>query len=379
MATFSKLDKAKAQLLSKSPFFATLMMGTQLVEDKEIPTAATDGAKIFYNPEFIDGLSVNVVQFVLAHELGHMMYDHVGRRGARNPKVWNWAGDFVINGLLKEDGFDIWDQAMVDSNYAGMSTEQVYQLLQQEQDKQPKGGQGRPGEGKPGQGQPGEGQRGSMGSDLREPAGGEAAKAGNATAMRQRVAQAANVARMAGKMSAGLAGFIDEVLNPKVSWQDLLRDYMTRTNKDDESWSRRNRRFGHVYLPARYSERMGEIVIIADTSGSIGQDELNQVAAEINAIAEDVRPECIRVIWADTKVANEQTFEIGEEITFAPAGGGGTDMRVPLEHVAQYDPEIVILITDGYTPWPAGEPAYPLIVCCTTNAEVPVGSVVRLG
>ena len=375
MATFSKLDKAKAQLLSKSPFFATLMMGTQLIVDNDIPTAATDGMKIFYNPEFIDGLTVNVVQFVLAHELGHMMYDHVGRRGARNPQRWNIAGDHVINLLLKDDGFEIWDQACCDSNYAAMSTEQVYQLLQQEADKQPKGGDGQPGDGQPGQGSS---HPGNMGSDLREPAGGEAAKAGNATAMRQRVAQAANVARMAGKMSAGLAAFIDEVLNPKVSWQDLLRDYMTRTNKDDESWSRRNRRFGQVYLPARYSERMGEIGIIADTSGSIGQDELNQVAAEINAIAEDVRPECIRVIWADTKVANEQTFEIGEKITFAPAGGGGTDMRVPLEHIAQYDPEIAILITDGYTPWPNAEPAYPLIVCCTTNAEVPIGSVVRL-
>lgn len=374
MATFSKLDKAKAQLLSKSPFFATLMMGTQLIEDASIPTAATDGAKIFYNPEFIDGLSVNVVQFVLAHELGHMMYDHTGRRGTRNPVLWNVAGDYVINWLLKQDGFEIWDSAMCSKDYADMSTEQVYHLLQQEQDKQKKNGQGQPGQGQPGQGQ----HPGQIGGDLREPAGGEAAKAANSTAMRQRVAQAANVARMAGKMSAGLASFIDEVLNPKVSWQDLLRDYMTRTNKDDESWTRRNRRFGHVYLPARYSERMGEIVIIADTSGSIGQDELNQVAAEINAIAEDVRPECIRVIWADTKVCNEQTFEVGEEITFEPAGGGGTDMRVPLEHIAQYDPEIAVLITDGYTPWPDAEPAYPLIVCCTTNTNVPIGSVVRL-
>ena len=373
MATFSKLDKAKAQLLSKSPFFATLMMGTQLIEDPDILTAATDGAKIFYNPEFIDGLSIGVVQFVLAHELGHMMYDHVGRKGPRNHRRWNYAGDYVINWLLKEDGFEIWDQAMCSKDYADMSTEQVYSLLEQEAEE--KKGQGAPGDGEEGQGKP---NGNGIGDDLREPAGGDAAKAGNATAMRQRVAQAANVARMAGKMSAGLAAFIDEVLNPKVSWQALLRDYMTRTNKDDESWSRRNRRFGQVYLPARFSERMGEIVIIADTSGSIGQDELNQVAAEINAIAEDVRPECIRVIWADTKVANEQTFEIGEEITFEPAGGGGTDMRVPLEHVAQYNPEIVILITDGYTPWPAGEPEYPLIVCCTTNTTVPIGSVVRL-
>lgn len=359
--SFSKLDKAKAQLLSKSPFFATLMMGTQVIVDENIPTAATDGRKIFYNPAFLDELNVDVVQFVLAHELGHMMYEHIERKSARDHRLFNIAGDYVINLLLKDDGFTLWENALCDEQYRGMSTEQVYhKLLENPPPKEGKGGTP------------------DFGGDLKEPDGGPAEKAAASTEMRQRVAQAANVARMAGKLSAGVAALIDEVLNPKVRWQDLLRDYMTRSNKDDESWSRRNRRFGHVYLPARHSERMGEIVIIGDTSGSIGQDELNQIAAEVNAIAEDVRPECIRLIWADTKVAGEQTFEVGEKIEFKPAGGGGTDMRVPLEYVTRYNPEIVILATDGYTPWPDVEPDYPLIVCCSTNTDVPIGSVVRL-
>jgi predicted metal-dependent peptidase len=357
MSKFTKLDKAKAQLLGKSPFFATLMMGTPLIEDDSIPTAATDGKKIYYNAAFIDGLSVDLVQFVLAHELGHMMYEHVHRRGSRNRQVFNYAGDYAINLLLKDDGFTIWDKALVDDKYRDMSTEQIYTELMKN---------------------PPPPQKDGMGQDLRDPEGGPEQAQQNASEMRQRVAQAANVARMAGKMSEGIAKLVDEVLNPKVRWQDLLRDYMTRANKDDESWSRRNRRFGDVYLPARYSERMGEIVIIGDTSGSIGQEELNQVAAEVNAIAEQVRPECIRVIWADTRVAGEQVFEIGEEIKFDPKGGGGTDMRVPLEHVRQYDPEVVILATDGYTPWPDVEPEYPLIVCCSTNVDVPIGQVVRL-
>jgi predicted metal-dependent peptidase len=357
MAQFTKLDKAKAQLLGKSPFFATLMMGTQVIERDDLPTAATDGKKIYYNAAFIDSLSVDVVQFVMGHELGHMMYEHVLRKGNRNHRLYNIAGDYVINLLLKDDGFVLWEHAYVDEKYRDMSTEQVYHELLKNPPPEKEGG---------------------MGEDLLEPAGGPAEASQNAAEMRQRVAQAANVARMAGKMSAGLAKLVDEVLNPRVRWQDLLRDYMTRANKDDESWSRRNRRFGGVYLPARYSERMGEIVIIGDTSGSIGQEELNQVAAEVNAIAEQVRPECIRVIWADTEVAGEQVFEVGEEIKFDPKGGGGTDMRVPLEYVTQYNPEVVILATDGYTPWPDVEPDYPLIVCCSTNTDVPIGQVVRL-
>ena len=359
---FSKLDKAKVQLLSDSPFFATLLLGTQLVVNEDIPTAATDGVKMYYNPEFIDSLDVPVVKFVLAHELCHMMMEHTLRVGSRNKKLYNIAADYAVNILLKEDNFTVWSSALLDEKYKGMSAEQIYVELMKNAKDDPNGG-GHPEDG--------------MGGDLMDP-GNEQQRTEAASAMRRKVAVAATAARMAGKLSAGLAGLIDEVLNPKVPWQDLLRDYMTRQNKDDESWSRRNRRFGQVYLPARYSERMGEIVIIGDTSGSISQAELNQIAAEVNNIADAVKPECIRIVWADTKVAGEQTFDVGEKIEFKPAGGGGTDMRVPLEYVTKYDPEIVILATDGYTPWPDVEPEYPLIVVCSTNTDVPIGNVVRL-
>ena len=358
MAAFTKLDKAKAQLLNKSPFFATLLLGTPLIADASIPTAATDGRKIYYNAEFIDSLSLDVVQFVLAHELGHMMHEHATRVAHRDRRLYNIAGDYVINLLLADDGFTVWDQALLDEKYRNMHTEQVYNLLQKEP---PKGGEG-----------------GGLGEDLMQPADGSDHASQIASDMRQRVAQAANVARMAGKMSAGIARLVDEVLNPQVRWQDVLRDYMTRSSKDDESWAHRNRRFNSVYLPARYSECMGEITLIIDTSGSIGDAELNQVAAEIQAIADHVRPERVRVVWADTKVAGEQVFEQGEELKLAPQGGGGTDMRVPLEYVTQHDPDIVVLLTDGYTPWPDVEPPYPLIVCCTTPVDVPVGDVVRV-
>lgn len=365
------LRKARTRLLLNHPFFGTLVCSTPIVEDRSVPTAATDMTSIFYNPDFFGSISTDEVLGVMAHEIMHIVLKHGLRREGRNPKLWNYACDYAINPVLIDSGFKLPDGCLLDAKYCGLSAEVIYEQLQQQQNQKPKSGQPQPGEGDGDGGNP-------LGQDLKEPTNmdGEA-KARVERSIQQRVAQAANMARMAGKVPAGLERLIDGILNPEVPWQTLLRDYMTRITHDNESWSRRNRRF-NVYLPARHNQRMGEIIIIGDTSGSISAAELNKVAAEVNAISDAVQPERIRVLWADTKVQREEVFEPGETITLSPTGGGGTDMRVPLDHAEQFEPQVVVLVTDGYTPWPQVEPPYPLIVCCTTPAKVPVGQVVRI-
>lgn len=373
----NKMQKAKAKMLLSQVFFATLVMSTPMVIDTTLPTAATDMLTIFYNPAFIEGLTLPQVMFVLAHEVLHIVFKHGLRRGSRNPQLWNIACDYAINLILHESGFEVIQGCLFDPQFKGMSAEQIYDKLKQQMDEENKKRKAN-GEGKADPSDMHKDTSG-MGEDVREPANMDAeAKAKAEQRIQQQVAQAANMARMAGKMSAGVARLVDEILNPTVPWPDLLREYMTRTTKDNESWSRRNRRFASVYLPSRHSERMGEIVVIADTSGSIGPKEINQVVSEVNAIAAYMRPERIRVVYADAQVAGEETFEDGDEIVCHPAGGGGTDMRVPLKHVEQYEPEVTVLITDGYTPWPETDPSYPLIVCCTTKVDVPIGQVVRM-
>lgn len=369
----NKMQKARAKMLIKHPFFATLLMSTPAVETKEIPTAATDMDKLYYNPDFIESLDDEVVLFVLAHEVMHIALAHGMRLMKRNAPLWNIACDFAINLVLKDSGFTLWGQCLIDDKWKDMSADQIYEKLQQEVDKQRKQGKS---------GEPTEmfGDGGGMVGDLKEPegAGDPAAEARAQRSIQQRVAQAANIARMAGKMHGSLERLVGEILDPKVPWAHVLRDYMTRVTKDDEVWSRRNRRFARVYLPARHSEKMGEIILIGDTSGSIGNDELCKYMAEAGAIAEDVHPERIRILWADTRVAGEQVFEDGMPIVPKPKGGGGTDMRVPLKKAEEHQPECVVLFTDGYTPWPEVEPDYPLIVCCTTDAPVPVGLDIRI-
>jgi predicted metal-dependent peptidase len=124
---------------------------------------------------------------------------------------------------------------------------------------------------------------------------------------------------------------------------------------------------------------MGEIVIIGDTSGSMGNEVFGQIATEINEINEQVRPERVRVIWADdTNCAREEVFEQDEIVTLHPKGGGGTDMRKPLRYVEKFDPIVTILVTDGDTPWPRAEPDYPLIVLLTRRNTCPIGKVIEM-
>ena len=373
------VQKARAKLMISHPFFASLLMSLDAVETRDIPTLATDMKKIYYNPDFVEQhlCTTQLVMAAFAHEVMHVCLEHGLRLQSRNHVLWNIAGDFAINYILKDSGFELGEGWLYDAKLGGKSADEIYDMLQKQADKARKGGgSGKPGEG----GMPGlDGMHGPDGDLIQAPANSNPAQvAETRRGIQQKVAAAAQMARMAGQLKGELERLVGEILDPKVPWPDLLRDYMTRITKDDETWAKRNRRFSNVYLPSRHSEKMGEIIVIGDTSGSITGKELDEAAAEIKAVADQVRPERIRLLWADTRVAAEQVFEEGDLIMAKPAGGGGTDMRVPLTYAEQYEPHVVILITDGYTPWPEVEPPYPLIVLCTTDVAVPVGMVVRV-
>ena len=131
--------------------------------------------------------------------------------------------------------------------------------------------------------------------------------------------------------------------------------------------------FSGMYLPALETTTIGEIVCINDSSGSIGEEVFARAAAELGYIAEIIQPERIRVIWADDEECSlEEVFEPGDPIVLHPKGGGGTDMRKPLAFVEKFEPIVVVLITDCYSPWPKSVP-YPLIILCTDTNEPPKG------
>ena len=356
---------AKIRLVARSPFWATLVLNTPMVVTETplagLPpgrewTAGTDGRTLWLNPEFVRTLPPKQVVFLLAHEAAHIMFEHPWRVGPRDIEVWRAAADYVVNHLLVEEGFEMIPGGLLDPRYT-TSTEQVYEQLLQDGSPPPQGG---------------------IGQDILPAPLSDAEQAECVQQVRRLVAQAATAARLAGKLSGTLERLVGEVLEPTVPWPDVLRDYMLDVAQDAETWARRSRRFADAYLPSHHSVKLGAVCVIVDTSGSISDKALGMALTEIREIAERLHPSSIHIISADTEVASDVELMPDDAIPTTFPGGGGTDMRVPLKHVEQYEPCVTILFTDGETPWPACEPPYPLIVCCSTTIVPPVGQLVRV-
>lgn len=378
-----KLSKASTHLLlnssSDAAFWACLAMNTPKVWDKNIGTAGMGIKTMYLNPLFVNSLTVLEVVFLLAHELGHKMLMHMARRGHRDPRGWNVAGDYVINDMLTEG--KIGEPIKGGCFQAGSrlkTTEEVYDSLPTP----PPGGGGGKGYG---QGQGGYG----IGDDLVEEQMSDAEQIAAEQDIQVQVSQAARAAQQRGKLSAGLSRIIEEIINSETPWYDKLRHMMQFFVKGDYSWKRPNRRFvgQGVYLPSLDKQpKMGTTVIAMDTSGSINGPVLSQFFGELNKIMEDVLPETTHLIYCDAEAFYGAAFT-ADELPITPAsqdvkGGGGTSFKPVFEMVEEMglEPEVLIYLTDGYGDWQTcKDPGYPVIwVSIGTTEGAAFGDVIAL-
>lgn len=369
----TKITKARIALISEQVFYGTLALRLHMVEmsDEMLahykakgmkPTMAVDGKSIFYSADFVNSLEHAQVKTVIAHEVGHCVFDHIGRRQHRQPVKWNQAGDYIINGLLDESGFESVDGWLRDKAYDNMTADHVYSLLP---DPPSSGGK--------------DGNGGALCDILGGPSADDPSMVDD---WKVATAQAANVAKMAGKLPANLARFVNEILNPKADWRTMLRRFVTEQNKDDYSWRRPNKRLIHAgyYMPSLWSEGMGEIDIVVDTSGSITQKMLDVFQAEIQSIRDSVRPRLTRIIYCDSHINHIDEFAAEDLLEMKMHGGGGTSFIPPFDYIAEHGhrPAAFLYLTDLYGQAPAEAPDYPVMWCCTTNEAEPWGERVEI-
>ena len=390
-----KITKARVQLVLHEPFFGTLVLNTIPTPTDQVEVAATDGHRFYYNPENCKDLDVEELKFIAAHEAMHCAFEHMKRRGRRDHDLWNAAGDYVINLALTDAGFrmpklpaNLLEKAkkagikednlgLIDEKHRGKNADVIYTELFNS-GKKIKCGTCvliYPKDGKEGDGKSGDKNKG--GSSPRKITLGEGDdKVPDWPVV---LAQAAHKARMQGTLPSYLEEFINQMLNPKVPWNEMLRQYLTKFTKEEPRWSPPSKKFLHkrIYLPSMRGET-AEIVIGIDTSGSVGSEELQQFYGEVDAIRRTYRMK-VWMIYVDAEVHRVDEVEPWDDLNFKIVGRGGTDFRPCFKEIEKRGivPDVCIYLTDGDGSFPKDAPEYDVLwVLSKGKRDVPFGDTI---
>jgi predicted metal-dependent peptidase len=361
-----RVQKAKVTLM-RNPKFALLsgilMVGRTYVKE-DLPTACTNGRDESYGREFVKKLRDPELAFVIAHEAGHKMYRHLTtwkKLHDENHELANHACDYVINLMLRD--LDPTEQViamprykdgpmrgehmgLIDEKFRGMNTKQVFDILKQQEKEE--GGSGG------GNGHSFDDHDWDGAKEMTEEEKKDLARDIDQAIRQGQMARQ----KIAGTGAGGLDRELQDLLEPKVDWRDVLREYVKATcrAKDASSWRRVNRRFLSMdtYMPSMIGEKMGHLVIGIDTSGSIGGQELADFLSEVKGIAEEVMPSQVDLIYWDSEVAAHEEYSESDVPNIVsstkPRGGGGTSPSCVSAYLKEKNikPECTIILTDGY-------------------------------
>jgi predicted metal-dependent peptidase len=367
------LITARVGLLLRAPFFGNLATRMTLINaDEWCPTAATDGRRFYYNSEFVLSLPLRQLEFLFGHEVLHAVYDHVGRRADRDPKIFNIAADYCVNA-------DLLDQRIGDRivsvpilyspKYKGWSAEEVYDDLLENADKQQIDDllkqlldEHLDGEGDS-DGDANGNDKGNSNGKGRPKLSDEERRE-----IRDELKEAMlNAAKSsdAGQLPAGVKRLINDLTRPVINWRDLIEQQIQSTIKNDFTWTRPSRKGWHTdaIMPGTVPGTQIDVCVAIDTSGSIGEEDIKAFLGEIEGIMQQYDEYNIRVWSFDTSVYNDQMFtsdNMQDISEYQPMGGGGTDFVVNWTYMKEngIEPKKFIMFTDGY-PWDSwGDPDY---------------------
>jgi predicted metal-dependent peptidase len=365
-----KLVTARVGLLLRASFFGNLATRLKLVNaDEWCSTAATDGRHFYYNTRFIELLKPKEIEFLFGHEVLHCVYDHFGRRGDRDPMLFNIANDYCVNADLKKHRvgeFITSVPCLYDSKYENKSSEEIYDILYENAEKIDIGSlidkllddhlDGDDGEGGSGEGdeQGGKG-RPKLSAEERQKIKDEIKEAMLAAAQ----------ASDAGSIPLGVKRLIQDLTDPKMNWRELLRMQLESTIKSDYTWMRPSRRGWDMdaVLPGMNRTDAIDIAIYIDMSGSIGEEQGKDFLSEVKGIMEAFESYKIHVACFDTEVYNLQQYNsenLDSIEDYELAGGGGTDFDSIFRHLKheQIEPKRLVVFTDGYPCGSWGDPNY---------------------
>ena len=374
MQARERLISARVGLLLRHSFFGNLATRLKLTNaDEWCGTAATDGLKFYYNSRFIMLLKPKEVEFLVGHEVLHVVYEHMDRRGNRDPQMWNIADDYAVNADLKRHNvgqFITSVPCLYEKKYDGKPAEEIYDDLMQNVQKinlddlieqmlddhmDSDGDSAGDGEGPESEGKG----RPKMTDEERERARQE---------MKQAIISAAQSAE-AGQLPAGVERLIKQHTDPVMPWRELIQTNLTSSIRTDYTWMRPSRRGWHMdaIMPGMTPGEEIDVVVSLDMSGSISNKQAQAFLGEIGGMMDSFDGYKVHVFCFDTDTYNPQDFHSDNMDSideYEPQGGGGTDFDCIFKYLKDnaIDPKRLIVFTDGYPNGSWGDPDY----CDTT-------------
>jgi len=353
-----RLLKAKIELMTRSAFISTIALSMRHIITDKTKTADVNGTVVRYNPDFLKGQTIAQFAGLMAHECWHVAFQHMVRRGNRDPIIWNCAGDYIINHMLTKAGFEIPTGGLLNNKYGdGWSTDGVYDdLIKENYDPSIE----------------------TLMLDLREVEGKEENGKDGPTldsAITNIIVRARTQAQIAGQQSAGeipaeILRIIDELLNPKLPWPVILHKFLDQRVKDEYSWARKNRRYSSVYMPSLHSYGLGHLTFAIDTSGSQGDEELQGTLSEIRGIQQVFNPEHMTIIDCDSVIHQVHTITQNTDILSLDFhGGGGTRFQPVLDYVTEHPTQALVYFTDLYGEMDIEPVDYPILWICNSDHE----------
>ncbi|MEV4498614.1 VWA-like domain-containing protein [Micromonospora arborensis] len=369
----TKLLAARFRAAHDRPYLASALYSVTVVESRSVPTMGVDRRwRCYVNPDFVAGLAVPQLAAVWIHEVAHLLRDHHGRadrlaaeHGRDHHRV-NVAQDCEINDDLLADRLPLPPGRLEPTTYgmpAGLLFERYLTLLP------PEVGGDDCGSGAHGVDRPWEVGDGS----------GEGISEVEAGAIRRDTSQQIRQAsRSRGSVPAGWQRWAETVLEPTVDWRRAL----TGAVREAAAWasgavdytyqrpSRRSPALSKVVLP-RLRQPLPRVAIVVDTSGSMSDGQLAAALAEVSGVLKAVGIGGNRVTVLSCDAAVQVVRAVCTVGAVRLAGGGGTDMRVGVDEALRHRPHIIVVLTDGYTPWPATPPESARLIVGLIGAKAP--------
>ena len=381
------IQKCILQVRRECSFFGSLMLFAQIEKSKNLPTAATDGRKIFFNEEFLNSLSSQEQNALMLHEVLHMALLHVTRRQSRDPHIWNIAADIVVNDLIERNtSFPLPEGAIIDNRFQDKSVEYIYEALLKSKKKyklvitdilEPSNANSD------------ESKKDS--NDVMEPLSQEETdEIESFWKDKMEILKNSSEHQLSngkGSLPAGIEEEISTILEPEVDWRHALWKYVGKTPADFDDLDRRFIYKG-LYLESLLTEAV-EVSVCIDTSGSVSDELLKQFAGELKGILRSYPNVKCSLFFADTNLVGPYEIDRIEQMPKA-VGRGGTSFVPFFDYLKKHGEEnnllgnnkLSIYFTDGYGDFPSQEPNNPTMwLVCKDGLETqsfPFGEVVRI-